>query len=394
MTMSSRGPFRYSIELSVTLYAQLGRLWRAVSSASRASLTTFAAMVLLAGSATAQQPPPVVGNIEGDNVSIAPNASAATVLQSSTATNPIANGGVVMVGPGEARLMLTLGGELDICGPAKFTLLQSGEAMTVALEFGTIRLELPASANLRVFTPTMIATPVEINGAPGDATVRLEQDDSLGVRAASGALLLESQFTNEKIVVPQAGQFFFAQGRLAPVARTDLQCECVLNEARFVPPPSPAPAIPAVALSPAQIAAAEKANAPTPEIDNKADDSAVEYSVLAHPNDAHPLSSEPKTAPPPPPDLMPVYQIDMPPLAFSASSPVAPPLPAENMVLLIRTTQIDPDFEFTGHVDPPRIDQRPTIRATKAPQGRQPKIAGAKPGFWARFKHFLVGSSS
>lgn len=392
--MSSPGSLRYSIELSVTHSAQFEELADGVHFVRQLPLILLSALVLLALSARAQQPPPVVANIEGDSVSIAPNASAAGVPQSNRDTSPVTNGGVVTLGARQARLMLTSGGELDICGPAKFTLLQSGDAITVALDFGTLRLQLPSSTNLRVFTPTMIATPVEINGVPSDATVRLEQDDSLGVRAASGALLLESQFTNEKIVVPQAGQFFFAQGRLVPIARSDAQCECVLNEARFVSPPSPIPAIPAADLSPAQIASAEQANAPKQESEKKTDDPGVEYSVLAHPNDAHPISPEPKAAAPAAPNLMPVYQIDMPPLSFSASSPMPPPAPAADMVVLIRTTEINPDFEFTGHVDPPDIDETPPKHAAKAARAHQPKLAGTKPGFWARFKRFLAGSSS
>jgi hypothetical protein len=384
--------------------AQLARFWDAIPFAPRRALILVSALIFLAASARAQQLAPAVGNIEGDDVSIAASASAISVPQDARSPSPIRNGGVVTVGSGQARLMLTSGGELDFCGPAKLTLLQSRDAVTVALDFGTVRLQLPASTSLRVFTPTMIATPLEIDGVPGDVTVRVEQDDSLCVRAASGALLLESQFTNEKIVVPQAGQFFFAQGRLVPVANTgEQQCECVLNEARFVVPPSPTPAQSLADMAPAEIAsAAKQASAPQPAdarkpgTDKHPDEPSVEYSVLAHPNDARPVSPQPNAAPTRPQELMPVYKIDMPPLVFSASSPVPPPAPAEDMILLIRTTEINPDFEFTGHVDAPRIEPQEETPAhgAKSSRGRQPKIAGAKPGFWARLKRFFVGSSS
>jgi hypothetical protein len=361
-------------------------------------LASLAALTLTLPVAHAQQLPPPVGNIEGTEVSIASSASAISVPQDSSAVAAIANGGVVMVGPGQARLMLTLGGEIDICGPAKLTLLESGEAITAALQFGTLRLQLPASRNLRVFTPTMIATPLEINGAPGDVTVMLTQDDSLCVRAASGALLLESQFTNDKIVVPQAGQFWFAQGQLVPVARTDMACECLLPEAQYVLP-SPAPATPPTGEpSPAQIAAVTSSSASAkPESERQAEQDerpGVEYSILAHPNDAHPIEQPLKTAPAQAPELVPFYRVDMPPLAFSAASPVPPPASAEQMIVLIRTTQIDPNFEFTGHVNPPPLDQESKTAYTKTSRARQKQSTGEKRGFWARLKRFFGGSSS
>lgn len=357
-------------------------------------MTLVFVLMCLSGSASARQVQPVVGYIEGDGVSIASSASAVSVPQGATGTAPITNGGVVTLGPGQARLMLTLGGEIDVCGPAKFTLLQSGETITVALDFGTLRLQLPASTTLRVFTPTIIATPVEINGTPGDVTLMLGQDDSLCVKAVSGALLLESQFTNEKIVVPQAGQFRFEQGQLVPVARTDINCECLLPEARFAPSSPMAP--PLSGATRAQIAAAASSPAEAkPESERQADDSAVEYSILAHPNDSHPVAEQSNPSPAQAPDLMPFYRVDMPPLAFSASSPVAPPASAERMILRIRTTEINPDFEFTGHVNPPPMDNRSAKnQSTKNASAPEPKDAGKKRGLWGRFKRFLVGSGS
>lgn len=373
--------------------SQFDRVAPRVSHFQRGAIL-ISALICLAPSLGARQIQPVVGNIQGDSVSIASSSSAISVPQDGAATASITNGGVVTLGPGQARLMLTLGGEIDICGPAKFALLQSGEAITVALEFGTLRLQLPASTTLRVFTPTIIATPVDINGAPDDVTLMLGQDDSLCVRASSGALLLESQFTNEKIVVPQAGQFWFEQGRLVPVVRNDISCECLLPEARFVPSPSPAtPAIDNAAR--AQIAAAASSRGPAkPESERQSENSGVEYSILAHSNDSHPVAGQSKASPAQPPELMPFYRVDMPPLAFSASSPVPPPASAEQMILLIRTTEINPDFEFTGHVDPPPVDRNAKGQSAKNARPSQPKRTNEKRGFWGRLKRFLVGSGS
>ncbi|MGH9736322.1 MAG: hypothetical protein ACRD8A_17255 [Candidatus Acidiferrales bacterium] len=374
--------------------SQFDRVAFRVSHFQQGTILIFA-LICLATGLRARQIQPVVGNIQGDGVSIASGPSAISVPHDAAATAPIANGGVVTLGPGQARLMLTLGGEIDICGPAKFTLLQSGEAITVALDLGTLRLQLRASTTLRVFTPTIIATPVDINGAPDDITLMLGQDDSLCVKAATGALLLESQFTNEKIVVPQTGQFWFEQGRLVPVARSDLNCECLLPEARFVPSPSPA-APPITDAMRAQIAAAAPSSSQsvTPESERQAEESGVEYSILAHPNDSHPVASQPKASPTQPPDLMPFYRVDMPPLAFSASSPVPPPASAEQMILLIRTTQVNPDFEFTGHVNPPRVEANAKSQSAKSAHTPHPKSPSEKRGFWGRLKRFFVGGGS
>ena len=127
-----------------------------------------------------------------------------------------------------ARRILTLfaGGEVDICGPAKFTVLLSGDAITLALNFGRVRVNLPANTDLRIFTPTIMGTPLGISGGPRDVSVGLSLDDSLCVLATSGAIQLEHQFTGEKLIVPQAGEFFLNAGRLLPVAGTPGSCQC------------------------------------------------------------------------------------------------------------------------------------------------------------------------
>lgn len=395
VAISSRSSLRYIIKPPVLFNFQFERRARAVLSLRGWEFLLASVVVLLsAASARAQGAQPVIGSIEGDTVAIAASASAPTLPQDPASVASIVNGGVVTLGPGQARLMLTLGGEIDICGPAKLTLLQSGDAITVALEFGTLRLQLPASRNLRVFTPTIIATPLEISGAPGDVTVMLTQDDSLCVKASSGALLLESQFTNDKIVVPQAGQFWFEQGRLVPVSRADLTCECLLPEARYVLPSHLPASAPVVDPTAAQIAAIPSSGKAKPVSEEQAGQPGVDYSILAHPNDAHPVAEQPKTTPPQAPELMPFYRVDMPPLSFSASSPVPPPASTEQMILLIRTTEINPDFEFTGHVNPPSAGLQQKSETAKNSRPAKAQITGPKRGFWARLKRFLVGSSS
>lgn len=358
---------------------------------SRCGFWLAVPFLFLAATARGQEAQSVVASVEGNDVSVSSGAGSA--VQSSGAGTPVANGSIVTVHSGQARLMLTSGGEVDICGPAKLTLLHSGEAITLALDFGRVRVQLPASTNLRVFTPTIIVTPIDINGAPRDITAGLELDDSLCVTAASGALLLESQFSGGRLVVPQTGQFFFAQGKLVPVARADSTCECQLTDAHASAPSTPLPSLgltaPAqtVPVGDSQPAVLSDAGTPKPN---------VEFSTLAHPNEAHPIVTPPKAeVPASPPDAMPTYKIVMPPLSFSAASPAPPPEPAMNMVLLIRTVEVEPNWEFRGHVDPPPAGEQVKGQgAIKASRGRQPKPEGERGGFWAKVKKFFSGSNS
>jgi len=90
---------------------------------------------------------------------------------------------------------------------------------------------------------------------------------------------------------------------------------------------------------------------------------------------------------------MPLYKIVMPPLTFSASS-AAPPEPAPDMILLVREVQVEPAWEFTGHVEAPRSED--LAQRAFAPQGQiQPsrEPGKKKSGFWRALKRFFSGSS-
>jgi hypothetical protein len=333
-------------------------------------------------------PPGTVGRLEGVDVTV----DGGTPASSATTTNPpgifVTNGGVVTVHSGQARLTLAGGGQVDICGPAKFTVLQSSDAITLALNFGRMRIQLPASTALRIFTPTIIATPLDISGGPRDLTIGLELNDSLCVAAASGAIQLEHQFSGEKLVVPQAGEFFLAEGKLVPVAGTPGTCQCLGMLARAEEPvqrlPEAGLTAPPVVADPPAPSADATANKPPP----------IEFSIPAHANEAHPVVPPAKNASPtePAPTVSnPVYKVVMPPLTFSAASPAPPPDPSPEMILLVRTAQIIPDFHFTGHVDAPSGDTSPSNNHSSQPG---PNPQQKKRGFWAALKGFFGSSNA
>ena len=344
-----------------------------------------------------QMPSGAIGHVEGNDISVESGAPSGAASANPTPGGYVFNGSVVTVHDGKARLMLAVGGEVDVCGPAKLTLLESGGAITLALDFGRIHLQLLRGTSLRIFTPTIIATPLDIGGEARDITAGLDMNDSLCVLATSGAIRLEQQFTGEGIIVPQAGEFFLNSGKLVPITGAPGSCACAAMHAQSAPPPQipvlgvsssarlePAPQ-PANAV-PAPATPAQKTPEPVPEPD-------VQLRVLAQADEIHPIAPPAKDAvPPAPPDAMPQYKIIMPPLGFSAASPTPPADPPMDAVLLVRTVHVEPEYEFTGHVEAPRMESLDQGNAER-PSAKNSNSSGSKKeGFWARLKRVFGGS--
>src|SRR5271156_2373987 len=337
-------------------------------------------------------PAGAVARIEGADVSVEGGGTAANI-PTADGLSYVFNGSIVTVHTGRAKLTFAVGGEVDICGPAKITGLDSAGAITLALSIGRIHMQLPAGAPVRVYTPTIIATPIDIGGAARDITLGLDLNDSLCVLATSGALRLEQQFTGEGLIVPQAGDFLIAPGKLVPTAGVSGNCECAAMQARSAPPPN----IPLMGVSSASQLQMADANAtPPPAADSKAippaADPNVQLRVLAKEDEVHPLpQAEKNVPPPPPPTAMPIYKIVMPPLGFSASSPSPPEDPSLDAVLLVRTVHVEPEYEFSGHVDPPALVSTADSSAAKAGKTKEPKPQKSGGGFWAGLKRLFGG---
>jgi len=358
----------------------------------RAALILVATIVAVPSLSRAQNPPPgAIGRVEGNDISVEGGSASGNNSATSAPSILVSNGSIVTVHSGQARLTLATGGEVDICGPAKMTLLQSGTSLTLAVNFGHVRVQLPASADFRIFTPTIVATPIDIGGAPRDITVGLELDDSLCVLATSGAIQLEHQFTGDKLIVPQLGEFFLSDGKLVPVAAPSGGCQCAAMPAQPQPRvlTSPAPTIPETGLT----APLETTQAPpqsTPRSGVPETEPSVEFSIPAHSNEDHPVASPSKsTATPQAPPSVPVQSVVAPLLTFSANSPAPPPDPTPDMILLVREARVDPEYEFSGHVDPPIFAQalQHALGEGNSP-AEQPGPAPAKKrrGLWSRLK--------
>lgn len=379
-------------------------------------LFAFAFISLCAPELRAQQQPAnVIGRVDGNDISVeggaaslgegVPNGGGSGQLLSFA----VSNGSVVTVHVGQARMTLAAGGQIDICGPAKFTVLESGGAITLALNFGRMRVQIPVTAALRIYTPTIVATPLDIGGAVRDITVGLDLNDSLCVLSTSGAIRLEQQFSGEGLIVPQAGEFFLEAGTLVPLAGAPGSCECTAFVARATPPPAPAPSqpvpaqnAPPVYIAPPVVAQVQPEVAPanTTVAEPAAPRNRVQIGVLAHANELHPVPAPANNAEPPIPDVaLPTYTVMLQPLVMSVTpSPLRPADTPTDTALLVRVARVAPEWEFSGHVDAPEfaVDmQRALGQKASAPQPQpihasQP--AKKKRGFWGSIKSIFVGS--
>src|ERR1700726_1766637 len=280
------------------------------------ALFSISASVALFGMFTAaarpDKPSPgdAVGAIEGEAIAVTGpmsvsniNGSVATVLHS---------GSDVRVKSGSARINLMEGGQIAICGPAHFSVLKSGNSLTIALDTGTIHAHIERKPALTMYTPQIQAQPVAIGGGPQDITRGFEASGAIWVRTNRGALRLEQQLNGQNVLGPQGGSVFLANGQIDSL-RTDAgeHCACQLQLAEAAPPPPE--------LS--QLASAE-------EVRKKVED--VKPNVpTAEPS--KPLA--PKEAP--------VYQVFVPPLIFNANAKVQPDIDPK-MIMLIRLVGVRP----------------------------------------------------
>lgn len=307
----------------------------------------------------------IIAHIQGSNISI--NGQMLTPVSTLVS---VANGNVVTVHSGEASMRLIDGGEVSVCGPARFTVLANADgAITLALDFGRMHVELPTTVSLRVLTPMIVATPIEIEGGKRDVIVGLDQNNSLCVLAATGAVQLEQQFSGQRMIVPQSSDFSLQNGQLVPVVDVGSSCTCA--QVPMVTPGQPS----GPALETAM---------------------AIPLAADTHPV-AHPAEQQIAQ---PPAVATPAYKIELPPMVYSSARPTPPDVPTEETAALIREVHDQADWEFTGRVEAPDF-ARAMSRAlgesgatNDSDSGKSANDAGDQKksgGFWAALKHLFIG---
>jgi hypothetical protein len=277
-----------------------------------------------------------VGVIVGDSISVqgpmtvdTANGQFRTILRS---------GSSVQVKSGQAHIDLVEGGNITICGPARFAVLKSGGALTIALDSGTILAHVEGQPTLTIYTAQIQAHPISIGGGPEDTLVGLDAAGTMCIRANRGAVRIEQQLTGQSLLIPQAGDVSIANGQLETLQTTAGRCTC---ESQLT------------AKLPAVV---------------------TEISALASTEELKKKVAAPKAAPADPPAAAtaePVYQVFMPPLQYDARATVQQQYDPK-LIVLVRRARVRPTLIFQGKVE------GEAIVAQAAPPSAPPKIEDAK----------------
>ena len=296
----------------------------------------------------------IVGTIEGQAIALKGPMSVQVV--GNEVKTLLRSGVDIHVKLGRARINLAEGGTIAVCGPAHISMLKAGNALTIALDSGTIHAHVEGNLRLNVFTAQIIAKTVAIGDGPQDILAGFDTPGLMCVRANRGALRLEEQFGGQSVMVPQGGDVLLTNGQLQGMRSNSGLCACESFES-----------------------AAGSPNPIGPEI-----------SLLANTEDlkknAAPRQPAPKAAVnPPAPDLgkgpavEPTYQIFMPPLRYDSTAKVQDE-PDPKLIVLVRRVRVRPTLIFQSRVegDPlPAASLSAAKAKTEQPPGKTAPSASA-----------------
>jgi hypothetical protein len=302
--------------------------------------------------AAAQAPQTEIARISGDDIAVKGAVSVEVIEGRSTTV--LVSGSDITVRSGQALITLADGGEIDICGPAHFTLLESGNTITVALDYGRVHPHLDANANFVIYTPQVVVTPITVGGGDRDLSVGLTPSGTMCVLSALGAARVELQLTGQSMITPQGGEMTLEGGQLQASGHGGEACACESPQAQT-----------------------PRSNPATPPL---------ELSVPARPGE----HTTTQSAPPPSADEEPIYQVYMPPLTFNASSPQPPPDPSPSLILLVRRVRVRPAAYFTGVVEAAPAPQTAVASASPPPlPPARPAAAPPRPSLYQRIKNYF-----
>lgn len=310
--------------------------------------------LLLPGFARADKPPAdAIGAIEGEAISVEGPMSV-DVVKGQVRTM-LRSGSDVRVKAGQARVDLIEGGYILICGPAHFSLLKTGGAITLALDSGTIHAQFGSEVSLNIYTAQVQAHPISIGNGVEDLLVGLDGSGTMCIRANRGAIRVEQQLTGQSVIVPQTGDITLTNGQLDSLQTTPGHCVCEMQ----------------INLQPMT---------PATEVSQPATKEEIQKRLTASKVPAQP-TSVPQTEQP----EGPIYQIFMPPLHYDAKNKVQSEYDP-NMVILVRRVRVRPTLIYQGRVEG---------EAAAAQQGtppQKPVTAPPKPAeesTWNRVKTYF-----
>ena len=331
-------------------------------------LLTIPALVFLrSGRISAQDMPVAIGRIEGDDVEV--KTTTAAGMEMNDAPTVVGSGSDVTLRSGHALIALNGGGAIGVCGPAHFTLLKSGGAVTLALDYGRVHPSLVSPDSLTIYTPTIIATPMPISGAARDVTLGLNESGEMCILAARGAMRVEPQFSGQSLIVPQGGAATLESGQILAGRGNPAACSCDFSRA-------------SLEHSTSQPTSPPSDSTPLP---------AEDIGTLSRPSQSEPRMPDVSTPPATEPQE-PTFTVLMPPLRFDANSPIPAPDPSPETILLVRQVRLRPTAVFRGHVDPAPVQKpqtAPPVPASPPPSSQQP--VRSHPDMMSRMWNFLRG---
>jgi hypothetical protein len=277
----------------------------------------------------------------------------------------LTSGARLIVRSGQARILFDGGGDVVICGAAQLQVLKSQGAITIALDYGTLRVHVKKSDPVSVFTPLVLATTVAIGGGERDVTVGLEQTGQMCVRAKSGAVRVAQQLSGESLLVPQFGGLSLSGGQINAVAATAPGCTCDADAAK---------------LSPARPNVIQQTPATTATREDRAQE-IISGPQIASPR---PQAASSNAVGVPPSVGEPMVTVIRPALVFDASNPEPPDEPATDMIALVRSVRVREETVFHGTVEPREIRAADPV-ATKT----NSKDSADHPGVFARIGGFF-----
>lgn len=314
------------------------------------------ASLFLALESRADNPPSdTIGAIEGVAISVVGpmtvdvvNGRVRTILRS---------GSDVRVKAGQARVDLVEGGYILICGPAHFSLLKAGHAITLALETGTVHAQFGNEVSLNVYTAQIQARPISIGNGIEDLLVGLDVSGTMCIRANRGAIRVEQQLTGQSVIVPQTGDITLTNGQIDSLHTSPGHCICEMD----------------TNLQPMT---------PAPEISRLATNADIQKRLIV-PKAPTQTASIPQTAQP----EEPVYQIFMPPLRYDAKAKVQADYDP-NLVILVRRVRVRPTLIYQGRVEGELVEvPHNAPPAVSEPQAAPPRQE--EESTWNRMKNYF-----
>jgi hypothetical protein len=267
--------------------------------------------------ARADNPPgDAIGVIEGEAISVE-GPMTVEVVRGQVKT-VLRSGSDVRVKTGQARIDLVEGGQVMICGPAHFSVLKAGGAITLALDSGTIHAVVGSEVSLNIYTPQIQARPISIGNGAEDLLVGLDNAGAMCIRANKGAVRVEQQLTGQSVLVPQSGDVSLTNGQIESLRAATGHCACSM-QAVIKPMTS--------GIEISQLATTE-------EIKKKA----AEPKAPAENTEQNAQADEP------------VYQVFMPPLRYDAKAKVQAEFDP-NLIILVRRVRVRPTLIFQGRVE-------------------------------------------